>query len=95
MHPPGRVPEPAQLPRLPQERLHVGQRGHLPRDPRQTELRDGDIVNLDVTIFLDGMHGDTNATFLVGTVDERSRRLVQVTRECLDAPIAAVGPDGP
>jgi methionyl aminopeptidase len=57
-------------------------------------LQDGDIVNCDVTIFLDGFHGDTNATFLVGDVDEESRRLVAVTRECLDAGIAAVKPGG-
>jgi len=63
--------------------------------PDSRQLVDGDIVNLDVTIFLDGMHGDTNATFLVGEVDEESRRLVVVTRECLDRAIAVVGPDVP
>jgi methionyl aminopeptidase len=62
--------------------------------PDDRVLEDGDIVNLDVTIFLDGVHGDTNATFLVGEVDEASRRLVQVTRECLDRGIAAVHPGG-
>jgi methionyl aminopeptidase len=62
--------------------------------PDTTVLRDGDIVNCDVTIFLDGVHGDTNATFLCGDVDEESRRLVQVTRECLDLGIAAVRPGG-
>ena len=62
--------------------------------PDSTLLRDGDIVNCDVTIFLDGMHGDTNATFLVGEVDEESRRLVTVTRECLERGIAAVRPGG-
>ena len=41
---------------------------------------------------LDGVHGDTNATFCVGEVDETSARLVQVTRECLDLGIAAVRP---
>lgn len=63
--------------------------------PDSRALEDGDIVNLDVTIFLDGMHGDTNATFLVGDVDPESRRLVDVTRECLDRAIAVVGPDVP
>ncbi len=62
--------------------------------PDSTELRDGDIVNCDVTIYLDGMHGDTNATFLAGDVDEASRELVRVTRECLDRGIAAVRPGG-
>jgi methionyl aminopeptidase len=60
--------------------------------PDSTVLKDGDIVNLDVTIYLDGVHGDTNATFLVGEVDEESRKLVEVTRECLDLGIAAVKP---
>jgi methionyl aminopeptidase len=62
--------------------------------PDSSVLLDGDIVNLDVTIYLDGMHGDTNATFLVGDVDDETRRLVQVTRECLDLGIAAVRPGG-
>ena len=62
--------------------------------PDSTALADGDIVNCDVTIFLDGVHGDTNATFLVGEVDEPSRRLVEVTRECLEVGIAAVRPGG-
>jgi methionyl aminopeptidase len=63
--------------------------------PDDRPLRDGDIVNLDVTIYLDGVHGDTNATFLVGQVDDASRRLVDVTRECLDRGIAAVVPGRP
>ncbi|MCW2715723.1 MAG: Methionine aminopeptidase [Frankiales bacterium] len=62
--------------------------------PDSTVLKDGDIVNCDVTIYLDGVHGDTNATFLVGEVDDASRRLVDVTRECLDVGIAAVKPGG-
>jgi methionyl aminopeptidase len=60
--------------------------------PDSTRLRDGDIVNLDVTIYLDGVHGDTNATFCAGEVDDTSSRLVRVTRECLDLGIAAVRP---
>ncbi|MFN2606453.1 MAG: type I methionyl aminopeptidase [Acidimicrobiales bacterium] len=63
--------------------------------PDDRPLADGDIVNLDVTIFLDGVHGDTNATYLVGEVDDGSRRLVDVTRRCLDAGIAAVRPGRP
>ncbi len=63
--------------------------------PDDRELRDGDIVNLDVTIYLDGVHGDTNATYFVGDVDEASRRLVEVTRECLERGIAAVAPGRP
>ena len=60
--------------------------------PDDRALVDGDIVNLDVTIFLDGVHGDTNATFPVGQIDEASADLVRVTRECLDLGIAAVAP---
>jgi methionyl aminopeptidase len=63
--------------------------------PDDRPLRDGEIVNLDVTIFLDGVHGDTNATYLVGAVDEESRKLVRVTAECLENGIAAVVPGRP
>ena len=63
--------------------------------PDDRVLRDGDIVNLDVTVYLDGVHGDTNATFLVGNVDPESRRLVDVTRQCLERGIAAVRPGRP
>jgi methionyl aminopeptidase len=63
--------------------------------PDDRALIDGDIVNLDVTIFLDGVHGDTNATFPVGTIDEGSADLIRVTRECLDRGIAAVSPGSP
>jgi methionyl aminopeptidase len=60
--------------------------------PDSRPLEDGDIVNLDVTVFLDGMHGDCSATFLVGEVDAEGRRLVEVARECLAKGIAAVRP---
>jgi methionyl aminopeptidase len=63
--------------------------------PDDRALRDGEIVNIDVTVFLDGVHGDTNATFLVGQVDSETKRLVDVTKECLDLGIAAVAPDAP
>ena len=63
--------------------------------PDSRPLVQGDIVNLDVTIYLDGVHGDTNATFGVGEIDPASRQLIQVTRECLDKAIAVVGPDVP
>jgi methionyl aminopeptidase len=60
--------------------------------PDSRPLEDGDIVNLDVTVYLDGMHGDCSATFLVGEVDPDGRRLVQAARECLAKGIAAVQP---
>jgi methionyl aminopeptidase len=49
--------------------------------PSDQVLQNGDIVNVDVTVFLDGVHGDTNATVGVGTVDPRSQVLMDVTRE--------------
>jgi methionyl aminopeptidase len=63
--------------------------------PDDRPLEDGDIVNLDITIFLEGMHGDCSATFLVGEVDEASRRLVRVTHECMMLGIAAARPGQP
>ncbi len=60
--------------------------------PDSRALEDGDIINLDVTIYLDGMHGDCSATFGVGQVDEESRRLMRVTEECLMLGIEAVKP---
>jgi methionyl aminopeptidase len=63
--------------------------------PDDRALVDGDIVNIDVTVYVDGVHGDTNATFGVGDVDPESRRLVRVTAECLDLAIEAVRPGVP
>jgi methionyl aminopeptidase len=62
--------------------------------PDDRALRDGDIVNCDVTIYLDGVHGDHSETFLVGTCDPEAERLVRVTRECLWRGIGAVRPGG-
>jgi methionyl aminopeptidase len=63
--------------------------------PDSTVLTDGDICNVDITAFIGGVHGDTNATFLVGDVDEESRLLVERTREALDRAIRAVAPGRP
>jgi methionyl aminopeptidase len=60
--------------------------------PDDTVLRDGDIINIDITAFKDGVHGDTDATYLVGDVDEESRLLVERTREALGRAIKAVRP---
>ncbi|WP_040161068.1 type I methionyl aminopeptidase [Mobilicoccus massiliensis] len=60
--------------------------------PDDRPLAEGDIVNIDVTAFIDGVHGDTNATFLVGDVDEESRLLVERTAESLRRAIKAVAP---
>ena len=63
--------------------------------PDSTVIQDGDIVNIDITAFIHGVHGDTNATFLAGNVDEESRLLVERTRESLERAIAAVAPGRP
>jgi methionyl aminopeptidase len=60
--------------------------------PDARVLEDGDIVNIDITAYLDGVHGDTNATFLAGDVAEETRLLVEHTREALQRAIAAVKP---
>ena len=60
--------------------------------PDDRPIEDGDIVNIDITAYLDGVHGDTNATFLAGDVDEESRLLVERTEEALRRAIKAVRP---
>ena len=60
--------------------------------PDSTVVEDGDIVNVDITAYIGGVHGDTNATFLAGDVDEESRLLVERTREALARGIKAVAP---
>jgi methionyl aminopeptidase len=60
--------------------------------PDDRVIEDGDIVNIDITAYLDGVHGDTNATFLAGDVDEETRLLVERTKEALERGIKAVAP---
>jgi methionyl aminopeptidase len=60
--------------------------------PDSRELADGDIVNIDVTAFYKGYHGDLNETYTVGSVDASSKKLIRVTAEALDKAIAAVKP---
>ncbi|XVF73426.1 hypothetical protein PTKIN_Ptkin12aG0200900 [Pterospermum kingtungense] len=60
--------------------------------PDARKLEDGDIVNVDVTVYYKGVHGDLNETYFVGNVDEASRKLVQSTYECLDKAISIVKP---
>jgi len=55
-------------------------------------LKDGDILNVDITLYYGGMHGDVNDTFLIGNVDEKARILVQVTYEALQRAISIVKP---
>jgi len=63
--------------------------------PDSTELVDGDICNIDITAFIGGVHGDTNATFLVGDVEEEASLLVERTHEATMRAIRAVRPGRP
>lgn len=60
--------------------------------PDNTVLQDGDIINIDITAFKDGYHGDSNVTFLVGDVKQEVRDLVDRTRIALERGIAAIAP---
>ena len=55
-------------------------------------LKDGDIINIDVTVLKDGWHGDTSKMFLVGKTQPHNQRLVKVTQECLYKAIEVVRP---
>ena len=57
-------------------------------------LKEGDIINVDVTPILEGYHGDTSRTFFVGEPSQTAKKLVEVTEECLNRGIAAVKPGG-
>lgn len=63
--------------------------------PDSRPLRKGDIVNIDVTVFLEGHHGDTSRMFYVGEVDEEAVRLCEATREGLNKAIGICGPGVP
>ncbi len=60
--------------------------------PGDKKLRDGDIINVDVTSIIDGWHGDTSKTFFVGTPKVRARKIVEVARRALEVGIAQVRP---
>lgn len=61
---------------------------------KKEKLKEGDIINIDVTTILNGYHGDTSRTYLVGNVSQRAYKLVKTTKECLDLGIMAVKPGG-
>ncbi|ETE69625.1 Methionine aminopeptidase 1D, mitochondrial, partial [Ophiophagus hannah] len=63
--------------------------------PDSRPLQDGDIVNIDVTVYLNGYHGDTSETLLVGNVDKAGQKLVEVARKCRDEGIAVCRPGAP
>ena len=62
--------------------------------PNDKPLREGDIVNIDITLIVDGWHGDSSRMYCVGEVPRKAERLVEVTHECLMRGIAAVRPGG-
>ncbi|KAJ7046751.1 peptidase M24, structural domain-containing protein [Mycena alexandri] len=60
--------------------------------PDKTKLKEGDIVNLDVSVYYQGYHGDVNGTYPVGKIDEESAKLIRTSRECLDKSIEICKP---
>ncbi|XP_059623876.1 methionine aminopeptidase 1D, chloroplastic/mitochondrial [Cornus florida] len=60
--------------------------------PDSRALEDGDIINIDVTVYLNGYHGDTSATFFCGDVDDATKNFVQVTKESLYKAISICAP---
>jgi len=60
--------------------------------PDSRKLRDGDILNIDVSVYKNGFHADLNETYLVGNVDEAGKKLVQTTYECLELAIKECKP---
>ncbi len=62
--------------------------------PNEKPLKEGDIVNIDVTLILDGWHGDSSRMYAVGEIPRRAERLIDVTYEAMMRGIAAVRPGG-
>ena len=86
-------PGAAQLPRLSQVDLHVGESRRLPRhSERDKRLKQGDIINVDVTVIKDGWHGDTSRMFAVGKIAPAAQRLIDITREAMWIGIRQVRP---
>ena len=86
--PPGRPPYPKSICTSVNHQVCHG----VPSDDKK--LRDGDILNVDVTAVLNGYHGDTGRMFYVGEPSVLARRLCEVTRECLELGIRAARPGG-
>ena len=62
--------------------------------PNEKPLREGDIVNIDVTFMLDGWHGDSSRMYAAGELKRAAERLIEVTYECLMRGIEAIRPGG-
>ena len=83
-------PGAAQLPRLPEERLHVDQRGRLPRHSRpQRVLKDGDIINVDVTTFTRAFTATRRRRSTSASPSADAKHVVEVARKSLELGIAA------
>lgn len=63
--------------------------------PDERPLKDGDIINIDITVYLDGFHGDTSRTFTVGSVDDGAKNLINLAELALQAGISACAPGKP
>lgn len=63
--------------------------------PNSRSLKDGDIVNIDITVYYNGYHSDTSKTVMIGSVDQQGMDLVNHTKEALDKGIAICGPGVP
>lgn len=63
--------------------------------PDETKLKDGDIVNIDITSILDGYYSDASRMFMVGNVSEKAKKLVEVAKECLYVGLEQVKPYSP
>ena len=88
-----RHPRAAQLSRLPEIDLHLAEPRGLPRHPRRPRaLKEGDILNIDVTLIVDGWHGDSSRMYAVGKISRAAERLLEVTYNSLMKGVAAVGP---
>ncbi|MCP4295987.1 MAG: type I methionyl aminopeptidase [Proteobacteria bacterium] len=62
--------------------------------PDDTIIKEGDIINVDVTSILDGYFGDTNRTFMIGNCSTEAQKITRIAKECLDLGIEAVKPYG-
>lgn len=51
--------------------------------PDRRPLENGDLVNIDITVYYDGMHGDVNETYIVGEIDEEGKKLIESAKECV------------
>jgi methionyl aminopeptidase len=61
--------------------------------PADKKIKDGDIINVDVTSIINGWHGDTSKTFYVGTPKVRAKKVTEIARKALELGISVVKPD--